>query len=257
MALLHPPPAAAAQTALLLDFDGTLVEFAATPDAVQVDAALRALLQRLHAALDGALAVISGRSIESLDALLAPLRLPVAGLHGLERRAADGRWHRAPDCGAWLEVARAALREQVARHPELQLEEKSHGLALHWRRAPQHAAAAREATLQLHRALQAAPLLIEGHAVIELREPGPGKDAALDAFLEEPPFRGRKPVYIGDDSTDLPALHRALARGGLAIHVGAEAAHYREALAPGVHRLADPRRVHEWLGTLLRGSAPR
>lgn len=251
MALLHPPPVAAANTALLLDFDGTLVEFAATPDAVQVDAALRELLLHLQARLGGALAIISGRSIESLDALLAPLRLPLAGLHGLERRTAAGRTLPPPACGDWLGVARDTLRQQAARHAGLLLEEKSHGLALHWRRAPQHADEARRVALQLHRSLRPAPLLVEGHAVIELREPGPGKDAALDAFLCEPPFRGRLPVYVGDDVTDLPALQRALALGGVAIHVGTEAAHYREPLPPAMHRLPDPRAVRDWLGSLL------
>jgi len=251
VALRHPPTPAAANTALLLDFDGTLVDFAATPDAVRVDAALLVLLQQLHARLDGAVAIVSGRSIRSLDALLSPLNLPLAGLHGLERRAADGRCRSAQTCGAWLDVACTVLRELVARHPGLLLEEKSHALALHWRRAPQHAVAARQAALRLHRALQPQPLLIEGHAVIELREPGPGKDAALDAFLAEAPFRGRLPVYIGDDVTDLPALRRALARGGLAIHVGAAAAHYREPLPQAAHHLADPRAVRDWLGALL------
>lgn len=251
MAPLHPPAVAAANTALLLDFDGTLVDFAATPDAVRVDPALRRLLLRLQARLDGALAIISGRSIDSLDALLAPLRLPLAGLHGMERRAADGQRHAPPACGDWLGIARDALRQHAARLPGLLLEEKSHGLALHWRRAPQHAEDARRAALQLQRSLRPAPLLVEGHAVIELREPGPGKDAALDAFLAEPPFRGRRPVYIGDDVTDLPALQRALQLGGVAIHVGAEAAHYREPLPPAMHRLAEPRAVRDWLAALL------
>ena len=252
MALLHPPPVAAANTALLLDFDGTLVEFAATPDAVQVDAALRTLLLQLQARFDGALAIISGRSIESLDALLAPLRLPLAGLHGLERRTADGQRWPPRACGDWISVARDTLRQQAARRAGLLLEEKSHGLALHWRRAPQHAEEVRQTALQLHRSLRPTPLLVEGHAVIEFREPGPGKDAALDAFLAEPPFRGRVPVYIGDDVTDLPALQRALDLGGVAIHVGAEAAHYREPLPPAMHRLADPRAVRDWLGSLLQ-----
>lgn len=256
MALLHPPPVAAANTALLLDFDGTLVEFAATPDAVQVDAALRTLLLQLHAQLDGALAIISGRSIESLDALLAPLRLPLAGLHGLERRTTAGQRLAPHPCGDWIGVARDTMRRQAARHAGLLLEEKSHGLALHWRRAPQHAEEVRRTALQLHRSLWPAPLLVEGHAVIEMREPGPGKDAALDAFLAEPPFRGRRPVCIGDDATDLPALRRALELGGVAIHVGAEAAHYREPLPPTVHRLADPRAVRDWLGALLPRARP-
>lgn len=240
-----------ANSALLLDFDGTLVDFAATPAAVHVDAALRALLQQLHTRLDGALAIITGRSIATLDALLAPLRLPIAGLHGLERRTADGRMLLPPACGDWILNAREALRQQTARYPGLLLEEKSHSLALHWRRAPQHAAHAQRAVRQLHRSLHDAPLLIEGHSVIELRERGGGKDAALDAFMAEPPFRGREPIFIGDDITDLPALRRARERGGVAIHVDANATRYCESLPKETYGLANPRAVRDWLRALL------
>lgn len=249
----RPPPAPAVNgTALLLDFDGTLVEFAATPAAVRVDRELRALLARLQQHLEGALAIVSGRSIVALDALLAPLRLPVAGLHGLERRCAAGHHHAAPACGAWIHAARAALREHVAAHPGLLLEEKSHALALHWRGAPQHATAARRCVMQLQAALQPVPLLIEGHAVAELRDPGPDKGAALDAFLAEAPFRGRRPVYIGDDTTDVPALRRAVEHGGIAICVGA-AEHVTRKLPPDAARhLPDPRAVRAWLAALLQ-----
>jgi trehalose 6-phosphate phosphatase len=246
-----PPVPAATGTALLLDFDGTLVEFAATPTAVQVDAELLALLGRLSARLDGALAIISGRSIDAIDALLAPLRLPVAGLHGLERRCAAGRSHAPPACGAWLHAARAALREHVAAHPGLLLEEKSHALALHWRGAPQHAATAQRCVMQLQAALQPKPMLIEGHAVAELRDAGPDKGAALDAFLGEAPFRGRLPVYIGDDTTDLPALQRAVQRGGVGIWVGATDQPGRALPPAAAHRLPHPRAVHDWLAALL------
>jgi trehalose 6-phosphate phosphatase len=252
MALQRPPTPAVTDLALLLDFDGTLVEFAATPAAVRVDAELLALLERLSARLEGALAIVSGRSIDALDALLAPLRLPIAGLHGLERRCAAGRRHAPSPCGAWIQTARAALREHVAAHPGLLLEEKSHALALHWRGAPQHAPAARHRVARLRAALQPAPILIEGHAVAELRDPGPCKDNALDAFLAEQPFRGRRPVYIGDDIADLPALRRAAERGGLAIHVGEPRDPDRGAWPQPLHSLPDPQSVRDWLGTLLQ-----
>lgn len=255
MAPRRPPVPSVTDAALLLDFDGTLVEFAATPNAVRVDARLLALLERLTARLDGALAIISGRSIDAIDALLAPLRLPVAGLHGLERRCAAGRRHAAPACGAWLHAARTVLHEHVATHPGLLLEEKSHALALHWRSAPQHAASARHCVLQLQSALQPRPMLIDGHAVAELRDPGPDKGAAVDAFLGEAPFRGRLPVYIGDDTTDLPALQRAVQRGGVGIWVGAADEPGRAALPAAAHHLPHPRAVHDWLAALLHPAA--
>lgn len=251
MPLRRPPAPAVADTALLLDFDGTLVEFAATPAAVRVDTELLALLERLSQRLEGALAIVSGRSIDVIDALLAPLRLPVAGMHGLERRCANGLQHAAPDCGAWLHPAREVLRAHVEAHAGLLLEEKSHAIALHWRGAPQHAAAARRCVAQLRSALQPAPLLIDGHAVAELRDPGPDKGAALDAFLDEAPFSGRLPVYIGDDTTDLPALHRAVQRGGIAISVGAAHRAHRALLPETTHHLPHPLAVRDWLAAML------
>ena len=248
---MPPPAAAAASTALLLDFDGTLVEFAPTPDAVRADASLRSLLERLQARFGGAVAILSGRPIDALDALLAPLRLPVAGLHGLERRSADGQRHAAPACGPWLAAAQRMLQECAQACPGLLLETKTHGLALHWRRAPQHATAARAAVAAVHARLQPRPLLIEGHAVLELREAGPDKGAALDAFMAEPPFAGRRPLYVGDDVNDFPAQRRALAQGGVAVHVGEPLEGAHAPLQRSLHRLPDPRGVRAWLDSLV------
>lgn len=251
MALRPPPLPAARDVALLLDFDGTLVDLAPTPDDVRVDTHLRQLLAHLQRQLDGAVAIVSGRAITSIDALLAPLQLPVAGQHGIERRCAAGRMHAPRARAAWIETASAALQAFSATRRGVLVEQKSHAVALHWRRAPQHAAAARDAVLALRATLRPQPALIEGHAVLELREPGPRKDAAVDAFLDEAPFRGRRPVYIGDDITDVPALRRAAQHDGLAICVGSADAAWRAALPANMHGLADPRAVRGWLAALL------
>jgi len=129
----------AERDALFLDVDGTLLQIARHPDAVRVPADLLAALDRLHGRFGGALALISGRAIDNLDALFAPLRLPCAGVHGLERRGADAAVHR-DDAAAVLAPLRAPIEDFVARHDGLLLEDKGQSLALHFRNAPACAA---------------------------------------------------------------------------------------------------------------------
>ena len=227
---------------LFLDFDGTLVEFAATPDGVQPDPALRALLERLQQRLDGAIAIITGRRIASIDSLLAPLQLAAAGLQGIERRTADGRSERPATPAAWLEPVRERLAAHVDAHPGLLLEDKEFSLALHYRSAPQHAAATRALLQSMQTSFPADARLLEGNSVFELRPGTHDKGTALDWFMTEPPFAGRRPIYLGDDDADLPAMQAAQRRGGMAIAVGPRLA--------TAHRLQDPRAVRGWLESL-------
>src|SRR5262245_42459304 len=133
----------ASHCALFLDVDGTLLDFAAKPDEVHVDGHILSLLARLQIQLDGALALISGRSLAQIDRLFAPLQLPAAGIHGFERRSASGIVHR-PSAGvATLDRIRRWLRGVVLPDSGLLLEDKGHALALHYRTAPQDAARAR------------------------------------------------------------------------------------------------------------------
>jgi len=227
---------------LFLDFDGTLVDFAATPDGVQPDHALTDLLERLQRRFDGAVAIITGRRIASIDALLAPLQLPVAGLQGLERRDARGREHRPAAPAAWLAPVLARLRAHVAVHPGLLLEDKEFSLALHYRAAPHHEAATRTLLQTLQADLPQDARLLEGNSVFELRPGSDDKGSALERFMTEPPFSGRRPVYVGDDDADLPALQAAERCRGLSIAVGPRLS--------AQHRLQDSAAVRAWLGTL-------
>lgn len=241
-----PLPPAGGPFSLFLDFDGTLVDFAATPDDVQPDPALRGLLERLQRRLDGAVAIITGRRIASIDGLLAPLRLAAAGLQGLERRSPDGRSERPATPAAWLEPMRARLAAHVDAHPGLLLEDKEFSLALHYRAAPQHAAATRELLHAMQAGWPADARLLEGQCVFELRPGQLDKGTALDRFMSEPPFAGRRPIYLGDDDADLPAMQAAQRHGGMAIAVGLRLA--------AVHRLQDPRAVRGWLESLASGA---
>jgi len=233
------PPIPASPAALFLDFDGTLVEFAATPDGVRPDPDLNVLLGALHDVQAGGLAVVSGRPIAALDALLAPLQVPLAGIHGAERRDATGRVHRARTQARWLAPVRAELQRFVAGRPGLLLEDKGVALALHYRQAPEFEAEACATVEALLRPWDSDATLIRGSAVVEVCAAGCDKASALAAFLAEPPFKGRCPVYLGDDTNDGSALRFTEDLGGLAIAVGDRIE------APW--RLANPAAVRAWL----------
>lgn len=212
-------PAPGADWALFLDVDGTIVEIADHPERTSPARDLPALLQALATALNGAVAVISGRPIDRLDDLLRCPGLPMAGIHGLERRDATGAVHRHARADDALAVARAAVEAFVADHPGTHYEDKALALALHFRTAPH----LRDATMNLMSALAADMdgfSLQAGKCVIELKPSGRNKGTAVAEFLAEPPYRGRIPVFVGDDVTDEDAFRLVQARGGHAIRVG-------------------------------------
>jgi len=227
---------------LFLDVDGTLLDFAATPGAVVVEAPLLALLEKLRRAADGALALVSGRTIVDLDRLFSPLKLPAAGTHGCERRDAQGNTLVAKVVREQLDALRSTLGEIVARNPGLLLEDKGAALALHFLQAPQL-----ERELRAEVALLAAPLvpefaLLNGHAVIEIKPALHTKESAIDGFLAEAPFIGRKPAFLGDDITDYAGFNAVRRAGGLAIAVGPR--------VTAEWRLPGPKAVRHWLEQL-------
>ncbi len=236
---MKPPPPLSADDALFLDLDGTLLEIAPTPEAACAAPGLPDLLRRLAARLGSALAIVSGRPIGEIDRILAPLALPAAGLHGLERRSAGGRTSPPPLPGR--DGLRDALGRFAATHPGLLLEDKGATLALHYRARPELAGAVAAAVAA---ALDRAPdgiVVQKGKAVIELCPQDGDKGAAVMAFMAEAPFRGRRPVFAGDDITDEAAFRAVRASGGVAVRVGAE----RDTAAEW--RLADVGATHAWL----------
>jgi len=216
--------------ALFLDFDGTLVGFADHPEQVFLLAETRAALTLLSGALGGALAVVTGRDIGVVDGFLAPLRLPVAGVHGLKRRSADGALHEAVVDGQVLGALHDRLARLVEISPGLLLERKSASVALHYRARPELEgrciAAMDEAVAGL-----AGLHLMRGKMVIEAKADGSDKGGAVEEFLAEQPFAGRRPFFAGDDVTDEDAFAAVNARGGVSIKVGPgpTAARYRAA----------------------------
>lgn len=234
-----PPPPIDDTCALFLDVDGTLLDFTTHPDAVTVPARLGEILRALHRRLDGAVALVSGRSLDMLDALFEPLRLPAAGLHGLELRNGDRR-SQAPPASDALAGFLAEARTFSAQRPGTVVEDKGSSIALHWRGAPEHAA-------QLRRFAEAGLARLPGYRIqhgnqmAELRPQGADKGDAIATLADETPFRGRHPVFVGDDLTDEHGFEVINARGGASVLVGP-----RE---PSVarHGLADTGAVLAWL----------
>ena len=241
-AVAQPVPLPHDPWCLFLDVDGTLLELADSPGGVAVDPHLLPLLEQLRNAAGGALALVSGRTISNLDELLGSSGLPAAGLHGCERRDATGAMHVAPIALEQLADVRAGLQRLAARHSGLLLEDKGAGLALHFLKAREL-----EHELRAEVALLAAPLvpkfaLLDGHAVIEVKPAAHTKDSAVSAFMEEQPFRGRQPIFIGDDQTDYGGFAAVRRFGGMAIAVGPRV--QSEWWLPG------PAAVRQWLGEL-------
>ncbi len=247
-ATVHAVPLPTEPWCLFLDVDGTLLELADSPSGVAVDEALLPLLERLRTNSSGAVALVSGRTIENLDQLLGCHAVPAAGLHGCERRDATGRVHVAEVAREQLAEVREGLQRLVSRHPGLLLEDKGAGLALHFLKAREL-----EHELRAEVALLAAPLVprftvLGGHAVLEVKPAAHTKDSAVMAFMAEPPFQGRLPIFIGDDQTDYDGFAAVRRFNGLAIAVG-----------PRVKSewwLQGPREVHEWLGHLATVTFP-
>ena len=206
--------------ALFLDVDGTLIEIADAPDAVSPDVSLPSLLQTLSDKLGGAVALVSGRPVSSLDRLFAPLRLPAAGLHGLERRDAAGHLARPVRAPPALDAARRAIRGFSDRHRGIVVEDKGLTIALHFRRIPDIGPEATEMVESLVARLDGGLKVQKGKMVIEVRPEGPDKGAVIRSFMAEPPFAGRVPVFVGDDVTDEAGFAVVNEMGGHSIRVG-------------------------------------
>jgi trehalose 6-phosphate phosphatase len=237
-------PSLAADDCLFLDLDGTLLHFSDDPTIIPADPPLLALLSGCARRVGGALAIVSGRTIADLDACFEPLRFAAAGVHGLERRGADGATTSLPVDTAGLGPARQTLAKAMEKLPMSILEDKGLSLALHWRRAPQDAPALRQIAARTLQNLGPAFRLLEGNCVVELLPRVANKGDAVRAFLREPPFRGRRPVFVGDDLTDLPGFGAARDAGGYGIAVGDRVA--------AEYRLADVEAVRAWLAGFER-----
>lgn len=217
---MTPPPPLASDQCLFLDIDGTLVEFTDTPSQTFADDEIKVLLDHLMHRLAGAVALVSGRQINTMDQLFAPLQLPAAGLHGVERRDSSGTLHGAKFEDQRLSRARKALALLADSYPGTIIEDKGRNIAVHFRLAPQFGEL-------VHRSVEAivAPLaeeyqLQDGVLMVEIKPRGFNKGSAVASFMREPPFAGRRPVFVGDDLTDRDGFAAVEALGGISVSVG-------------------------------------
>lgn len=252
---LPPPPlpSPGERWALFLDVDGSLLEFADDPAAVIVDPGLCATLDRLHAALGGALALVSGRALADLARLFGDPGWTLIGLHGLERRIDGGAVQRPALDAAAVERMRRETAALAARLGQVQWEDKGVAAALHCRRAPTMLPSLRAAAEALARRLPGYELQ-PGNLVMEFKPAGMDKGCAVQDLLAVPPFAGRRPVYVGDDLTDEHAFAAVNAAGGISVRVGDRTPSH------ALFTLPHPAAVQAWLNALLdalnRGAPP-
>ena len=213
-------PAPRLDWAYFFDIDGTLVDLNDNPGGVRLDQDLRTLIEALHRASGGAVALISGRHLPDIDALMEGVRLPAAGQHGTERRDAAGRITHHAVRTAQLDWAHDQIAAAAAKHPGLELQHKGLTLALHYRRAPQLAGYAHRLVRSLLPRLGKEYCLQRGKRIVEVKPTGKDKGAAVLEFMAEDPFRGRTAVFLGDDLTDEYGFATVNRLKGYSIKVG-------------------------------------
>lgn len=218
LAILPPHPDSA--WAWFFDFDGTLAAIAESPGRVRIDPQMRRVVRALHREAGGAVALVTGRTLADVDRFFPELALAAAGQHGSERRDATGRVTRHHLPTPRLAPARDELAELVARHPGLVLEDKGMALALHYRRAPRLAGYAHRVARRMAARLGPTYCVQGGKRIVEIRPAGRDKGTAIRDFMREPPFRGRRPVFLGDDTTDEFGFAVVNRMHGLSIKIG-------------------------------------
>src|SRR5438477_8073301 len=235
------------ETAILLDIDGTLLDLMPTPREVWVPPGLSKTLNRLLQRTSGALALVSGRSLNDIDLIFAPEEFPAVGGHGAEMRVtADAVATHAPPMEKELKRRLAAIAKLS---PGILLEDKGYSLALHYRLAPHAEKAIYEAVSLIRADLPNAPIeVMPGKCVCEIKHSGFNKALGVRELMAHEPSRGRRPLFIGDDVTDASVFAIMPDLGGLAFSVGRRAKGV-------VSHFDEPRDVREWLARLVHDNA--
>jgi trehalose 6-phosphate phosphatase len=237
------------QCAILLDIDGTLLDLAPTPREVWVPPGLATTLNRLIEKTSGALALVSGRSLNDIDLIFAPELFPAVGGHGAEMRLttdSEAVATHAPPMDKELKRRLAAIAKLS---PGILLEDKGYSLALHYRLAPHAERAIYEAVSLIRADLPDAPIeVMPGKCVCEIKPSGFSKASGVIELMSHTPFKGRRPIFVGDDITDESVFAIMPDFGGLAFSVG------RRATGVADH-FDEPREVREWLAGLVDDAA--
>ncbi|WJD48872.1 trehalose-phosphatase [Enterobacter sp. PGRG2] len=240
---LTVPPIFSGNFAFFFDLDGTLADIKPHPDQVAIPARVRDQLHQLAELNQGAVALVSGRSMRELDALASPYRFPLAGVHGAERRDSNGEHHVVTLPSELVKQIELELIAGLDGLEGTELEAKGMAFALHYRQAMHH----EDAIYALAQALEAKHdelALQPGKCVVELKPRGISKGAAIDAFMQETPFAGRTPVFLGDDLTDEQGFKVVNRAGGVSIKVGLGDTQAQ-------WRLDGVSAVHQWLEQMI------
>ena len=231
--------------ALLLDIDGTLLDLAPTPREVWVPPGLAKTLNRLLEKTSGALALVSGRSLNDIDLIFAPEQFPAVGGHGAEMRLSTNSEAVATHAPPMDKELKRRLAAIAKLSPGILLEDKGYSLALHYRLAPHAEKAIYEAVSLIRADLPIAPIeVLPGKCVCEIKHSGFNKASGVLELMTHEPFKGRRPIFIGDDVTDESVFAIMPDLGGLAFSVG------RRAKGVAGH-FDEPRDVREWLAHLV------
>lgn len=232
--------------ALYLDIDGTILDLAPSPDAVEVPNYLVTLLQRLSNQLQGAVAFVSGRTIAAIDRLFEPLKLPTIGVHGGEVRTPDGQIKLHTSGVSKLIAAEPLLKQGIVNMRGVLLENKRSAIALHYRNAPNCGREVLKVTELVAGVMGSEFAVRLRKCLVEIRPRHVTKGAALLRLMERAPFCGRTPIYAGDDSADEDAFEVVNRLGGISIHVG-------ETAPTAAHcQVPDPGQLRSWLRECAR-----
>src|SRR3954447_5193751 len=237
------------ETAILLDIDGTLLDLMPTPREVWVPPGLAKTLNRLLARTNGALALVSGHSLNDIDLIFAPEQFPAVGGHGAEMRISWDSEAVATHAPPMDKELKRRLATIAKLSPGILLEDKGYSLALHYRLAPHAEKAIYEAVSLIRADLPNAPIeVMPGKCVCEIKHSGFNKATGVLELMTHEPFKGRRPIFIGDDVTDESVFAIMPDLGGLAFSVGRR--------AKGVaNHFDEPRDVREWLARLVDEAA--
>ena len=227
--------------ALYLDIDGTILDLAPSPEAVEVPVWMVPLLQQLSGKLDGAVAFVSGRTIAAIDHLFRPLTFPAVGVHGGEARTADGEIVIDRQLSDQLQAAEPLLQQAIARIRGVQLENKRSVIALHYRSVPERGREVLKIAELVASGLGSEFGVLMGKCVVEIRPRHLTKGSAIRRLMERAPFRDRIPIFAGDDTTDEDAFEVVNGLGGISLRVG------EEIPTAAKFRLATPDQLRGWL----------
>lgn len=204
---------------LFLDFDGTLIELADHPGSVSIPKQLLPALDRIEGKLNGAMALVSGRNICSLDKLLFPYRGPAIGVHGAEMRQSGPtsvQFVSSPISNGTKDTIASTLQ----RYPDTFMEDKGIAIAVHGRREATLTRALADELAKICRQLCPGWHCIRGRRVIEIKPLAVDKGTGLNWLMSQVPFVETVPVVMGDDITDLDMFAAAKLLGGLTISIG-------------------------------------